>query len=784
MFEQTLQRLEFDKIVQLLAGFTQTEPGFKRALQLRPLSSDAEVVVALAEASELLNLLETGESPPIGGLHDLVPFLNSLLATGSCLDAESFLLVLASLETMDAVRVFFTGRDGLPRITPQVKTMQSCLELTAMIRSSIGSRGEILDSASPELARIRKSIGSNRHSLRRELEKMFSDGRFSGAFQDQLVTERNGRYVVPVKADFRGKVKGFVHDSSASGQTLFVEPAAVLDRNNALQQLLQNEAAEERRILQSLSAALMVDSAAILVNQAVVVHLDLRSATARFARKCAAVVPHLVDEPLIDLRQSRHPLLLFSCEDTSTIVPVDLHLGEKNSVLVISGPNTGGKTVALKTVGLLVLMVRAGLPIPCHPDSRLHLFATVFADIGDDQSIENHLSTFAGHLTRLRTILDEADAGSLVLIDEAGTGTDPSEGAALILAVLDQLRTRKTRVLLTTHLNLLKGYAQLREDVENAAVEFDPATLKPTYRLHYGIPGESSAFTIARHYGISDAVLERAQCYLGEGEQEGRQLIVELNNLVRQLQSEKSETEQHLAAAHHDRETRRRLLRAFEEQKQGLLERSIKQGEKLVREAQLEVQRLFDRLPAAKTLPEKAAVVVAVKAVGDKLQKARPHSALLLKTPQDVRTGEHLQVVTLGVDGVVTQVTAGKIELDVQGKRMRLAPGKLGQYQPRRFSAIKVGLQMNRQVERERFVPRLLLVGKRVDDAVSELERFLDDALLHDINELEVIHGSGEGVLRRVVREQLAANRAVAAFHAAAPDAGGDNVTVVEMRNR
>ncbi len=783
MFEQTLQRLEFDKIVQILAGFTQTVPGFKRALELRPLSSDAEVVVALAEAAELLKLFETGESPPIGGLHDLVPFLNSLLATGSCLDAESFLLVLSSLETMDAVRIFFTGRDGLPRITPQVKTMQSCLELTAMIRSSIGSRGEILDSASPELARIRKNIGSNRHSLRRELEKMFSDGRFLGAFQDQLVTERNGRYVVPVKADFRGKVKGFVHDSSASGQTLFVEPAAVLERNNALQQLLQNEAAEERRILQTLSTALVVDSAAILVNQAVVVHLDLRSATARFARKCAAVVPHLVDEPLIDLRQSRHPLLLFS-DDTGAIVPVDLHLGEKNSVLVISGPNTGGKTVALKTVGLLVLMVRAGLPIPCHPDSRLHLFATVFADIGDDQSIENHLSTFAGHLTRLQTILNEADAGSLVLIDEAGTGTDPSEGAALILAVLDQLRTRKTRVLLTTHLNLLKGYAQLREDVENAAVEFDPATLKPTYRLHYGIPGESSAFTIARHYGISDEVLDRAQFYLGEGEQEGRHLIVELNNLVRQLQNEKSETEQHLAAARQDRETRRRLLRAFEEQKQGLLERSIKQGEKLVREAQREVQRLFDRLPAAQTLPEKAAVVAAVKAVGDKLQQARPHSALLLKTPQDVRTGEHLQVVTLGVDGVVTQVTAGKIELDVQGKRMRLAPGKLGQYQPRRFSARKEGLRINRQVERERFVPRLLLVGKRVDDAVSELERFLDDALLHDINQLEVIHGSGEGVLRRVVREQLAANRAVAAFHAAGPDSGGDNVTVVEMRSR
>ena len=782
MFEQTLQRLEFDKVVQLLAGFTQTDPGYERALALRPLPCDEDVVAALAEVDELVKLLESVGAPPISGLHDLRPVFASLLASGSCLDAESFLPVLSTLETMDAVRVFFTGKPGLPQISPRIETMQSCLKLAASIRSTVGNRGEILDSASAELARIRRSIGSNRQSLRRELEQLFSDERFSGAFQDRLVTERNGRYVVPVKADFRGKVKGFVHDTSASGQTLFVEPAAALERNNALQQLLQNEIAEERRILQLLSDSLVVDEVAILNNQEVVVHLDLRTATARFSRKCEAVVPHLVDEPLIDLRQTRHPLLFSSCDDASEIIPVNLHLGERNSVLVISGPNTGGKSVALKTVGLLVLMVRAGLPVPCHPDSRLHLFKTVFADIGDDQSIENHLSTFAGHLTRLRTILDEADDGSLVLIDEAGTGTDPSEGAALILAVLDQLRERGTRVLLTTHLNLLKGYAQLRDDVENAAVEFDPETLRPTYRLHYGIPGESSAFTIARHYGIADDVLTQAETYLGEGEQEGRQLIVELNTLVRQLELEKQETAAQLSAARQDRETRRHLLQEFESQKKVLLERSIKRGEKLVREAEREVQRLFERLPDAQSVPEKAGVVAAVKAVGRKLQQERPNVAPSLKIPKSAEPGEYLQVVGLGVDGVVTQVAAGKIELDVQGKRMRLEPGKLGQYAPRRFSVKKGAAKVSRQVEREGFQPRLLLVGKRVDEAEAELERFLDDALLHDINELEVVHGSGEGILRRVVRERLAANKSVAAFYAAGPNSGGDNVTVIEMR--
>lgn len=781
MLEQTLQRLEFDKIVQFLAGFTQTAPGYERALALRPLPQDAEVVAALAEVAELMTLLETVGAPPISGLYDLKPVFADLTASGTCLDAETFLIVLSTLETMDAVRRFFNGMTDLPQILPYVSRLQSCKKLSASIRSTVGSRGEILDSASVELARIRRSIGSNRQNLRRELEQMFADTHLSGVFQDQLVTERNGRYVIPVKADFRGKIKGFVHDTSATGQTLFVEPVAALERNNALQQLLYNETIEERRILQALSDALVVDEEPILVNQEVVVHLDLRCATARFSRKCDATVPHLVDEPLIDLRQARHPLLIAG-DDAIEIVPVDLHLGENNSVLVISGPNTGGKTVALKTVGLLVLMVRAGLPVPCHPDSRLHLFKTVFADIGDDQSIEDHLSTFAGHLTRLRTILDEADAGTLVLIDEAGTGTDPSEGAALILAVLDRLRERGTRALLTTHLNLLKGYAQLRDDVENAAVEFDPDTLRPTYRLHYGIPGESSAFTIARHYGIADDVLAKAETYLGEGEQEGRQLIVELNNLVRQLQDEKQEISEQLSAARQEREKRRRLLQEFEDQKKLLLDRSLQRGEKLVREAERELQRLLEQVPAAASLPEKAKVVAAVKEIGWKLQQEKPATAPELKVPRDVSSGEKLRVLGLGVDGVVVQQSAGKIELDVQGKRMRLALAKLGQYSPRRFSAKKEAPRINRQVERESFQPRLVLVGKRVDDAVTALDRFLDDALLHGINELEIVHGSGEGILRRVVREQLAAHQAVTAFHAAAPDAGGENVTVVEMR--
>ncbi len=784
MFAETERLLEFDKTVRLLSGYTQTEPGRKRALGLKPLEHSAAVRQSLAEIAEAVRLLDASSAPAFGGLHDLTAPLAGLRVEGNWLDAEALQAVLSSLETAAGCCVFFRQRQGVPQLAALVDGIDPLRSLAATIRSCVGRRGEILDSASAGLARIRKEVGALRAAVRAVMEEMLASDALAGALQDRLITERNGRYVLPVKSDFRGKVKGFVHDTSASGQTLFIEPARTLEKNNRLQSLLREEQQEEIRILQELSAMVAGERRQILANQEILTHLDLRFASARFARDCDGHAPHLVDVPVLELKQARHPLLLFAPDGTplkKAAVPIDLNIGGDRSVLVLSGPNTGGKTVALKTAGLLLLMVRAGLHIPCHPDSRVHLFSRLFADIGDEQSIEASLSTFSGHLTRLRRILDEADGDSLVLFDEAGTGTDPGEGAALIIAAIDALRERGSKVVLTTHLNLLKGYAQLHEDVENAAVEFDPDTLRPTFRLHYGIPGESGAFTIARHFGLPEDILQRAEAYLGRGEQEGRELIGRLNDLVQTLEEERREAAAQLESARRERSRRKHLLRELEEQRAELLERALRKGEALVREAEIEVRQLLARAGETKRLPEQAEVVAAVKGVGKKLERAKtaPKPG---KKARDVVPGEILHVPGLGVDGVVVEVSGKRIDLDIQGKKLRLTADGLEQYAPRRFAEKRNTATVRGRVERERFASRLLLVGKRVDDALPELERFLDDALLHGIRELEVVHGAGEGVLRKAVRDCLKVHSGVTAFHAAGPNQGGDNVTLVEMR--
>ena len=538
MSAASLRLLEFDKVVALLAGFSVTGPGRELLLALRPLGAREAVAASLNACSEMQRHLEQAGVPSLGGACDLGEHLRQVRAEGSWLPPAALLEVRTSLEAAAGCRRAFAAADHAPGLQELSRGLAECRGLLRELQQSIGARGEILDGASFELGELRREILQLRARIRRTLENILARDSLAGAFQDRLVTERGGRYVVPVRADHRGQVKGFIHDESASGQTLYVEPTAVLEANNDLQTALREEKREEERVLRRLAAAVRAVAAELAANQAILARLDAYAAIARFARQAGACAPQLSAEPRLELYAARHPLLLFAADGSpraSAAVPVDVLLGPEREALVISGPNTGGKTVALKTAGLLQLMVAAGLPIPCREQSRVHVFAQVFADIGDEQSIEAALSTFSGHLVRVREILAAADADSLVLLDEAGTGTDPAEGGALALAVLDELRQRGARVILTTHLNLIKGYAHLQDRVENAAVEFDPETLAPTYRLHYGIPGASSAFTIAARLGLPEAVLARAEAYLGSDEREGLDLIERLNALTREL---------------------------------------------------------------------------------------------------------------------------------------------------------------------------------------------------------------------------------------------------------
>jgi len=539
-WDETLQVLEYDKVRALLAGYTCTSPGRELAERLFPLPGRTSVETALAETDEMIRLLEDRGTPPVGGSQDLRAAVGRVRVEGVRLEPEELLAVLGSVDAAAACRQYFKGvGEGL--LSALAEDLAPLNSLGRDIRRAIDDRGEILDAASDELYGIRRDLQRIRQRIRKTLEDMLNSDRLAGVFQDRIVTQRNGRYVVPVRADHRRDVPGFVHDESASGQTLFVEPVGVLEENNRLQALLRAEKREEDRVLARLSAAVREAGTVLLTNQEILARLDFRGAAGRMARDCAGTVPVLAGEPLLDLRQARHPLLLLQANGskrTDPVVPIDLRLGETYHALIISGPNTGGKTVALKTAGLLTLMVQSGLAVPCDPDSRIGFFDRVCADIGDEQSIELSLSTFSGHLLRIGRILALAGSDTLVLLDELGTGTDPVEGGALGLAVLDELRERGAKVMATTHLNQIKAYATLREGVEIAAVDFDRETLEPRYRIHYGMPGGSSAFSIAGRLGLPAELLTKAESYLGEGEQKELDLIDELGQLRERLQTE------------------------------------------------------------------------------------------------------------------------------------------------------------------------------------------------------------------------------------------------------
>ena len=786
MTADSLVQLEYAKVVELVVGKTQTPYGRALAAALVPFGERSRIEEALQEAQEAGRLLEDDGPLPLGSGTDLLPHLERLQTEGLSLAPDVLRDVQAALEAAAACRQQLQQSELAPRLLAFAQRLVALPELAAEIRSSIGPRAEILDSASFELADLRDSLKGERSRVKRQLEGLLQDDRLQGVFQENLITDRNGRYVLPVRADHSGRLKGFVHDISASGQTLYIEPAVALESNNRVQTLVHKIAREEERILARLTAAVRKVRQKLSDNQAILARLDLRQAIARLTAELDGVVPELADEPSLALREARHPLLVAAAHTrpgAPAVVPIDLRLPAECHSLIISGPNTGGKTVALKTAGLLVLMVRAGLPVPCAPGSRLFPFAPVMADIGDEQSIEQSLSTFSGHLLRLRNILERADSETLVLMDELGTGTDPGEGSALALAAVDCLRKSGARVMATTHLHVVKGYAQLEAQVENAAVEFDAESLQPTYRLHYGIPGASHAFTIARRIGLPDHVLAAAEDYLGLGEREGVAIIERLQSLRAQLDEELLNAQRLRASAEEDRRHALLERREVDARRQEILEEARQRGLDMLAVAEEKLQALFRQVPEG-TVPsrQRAALTGTLRELHELLPESLPQGPQ--QVAAEVAVTEILFVPALGIEAEVTRIEGDRLELLACGKKLKQARSALRQFQPRRFAdQHRPAPRIRDRVERRAFQPRLVLVGKRVDEAQELLGRFLDEALLHGEMQLEIVHGSGQGILRTAIRQFLAGRREVVQFQAAPAEQGGDNITVVELRH-
>jgi DNA mismatch repair protein MutS2 len=825
MDAKSIQTLELPKILERLSKYTSFSAGTALALALIPTEDFAEAQRRQQETTEARKLLAVKTDVTIGGACDIRPQVHNAARGGVLMPAEMMDVKNTLLAGRTLHRILSKLGDQFPRLAFIASGIEETPGIVEAIGRTLDERGEVLDSASEKLAVIRRELRLVHDRLLQKLQRLITDPRHAAHLQEHLITQRDGRYVIPLKADFKGRIRGIVHDQSASGQTLFIEPLATVELNNELREKQLAEQEEIRRIMAALSALVGEQADKIIRLVEAVADLDVAFAKAKYAEAIRASEPVLREfrgqksevrsqnypfRPLtreadlqpptpttrihpgstIKLRAARHPLL-----HPDTVVPIDVELDDETYALVITGPNTGGKTVSLKTVGLLAMMAQCGLHLPAQSGSEVSVFPKIFADIGDEQSIEQSLSTFSAHITNIIRILKQVDDRTLILIDELGSGTDPAEGSALARAILSYLLDLGATALVATHYPELKGYAHHTPGVQNASVEFDLNTLAPTYHLTIGLPGRSNAFAIATRLGLEKSIIDEARAMVGEADLQAEQLLDEIHRQRETVRAERARAEAaRRDAEEHERAWARRMEHIEDERRQIL--------EKARAEAQKELDALREELGELKrTLARAAQPVGAFKEVEEKLEEAEARHALPIaplapsKTgngkSRPIRLGDTVKLKTLNSIGVVTALTT--VEAEVQVGRMRVRakldelalrgsaeeenedsstpppqpPAKKGRAQSKEL-APSPGLELD-------------VRGKTVDEAVPELERYLDAAYYAGLPWVRVIHGKGTGKLRQGLREFLRSSPLVKSHKAGEENEGGEGVTVVKL---
>ena len=807
--------LEFDRIVAAVRSFALTPTGAMRLDALAPVAAPDAVRSALEATTETVRYLKDNPIFPLRAPEDLEELLALLDVEGRALEAPRLLALADYLESVEtSVSAIRRARGEFPRLLGVAGGAASFRDEVADVRRRIAPPGEVQDRASTLLASLRDRLRRQRTRLRGTLESYLRGRETAKYLQDQVVTERNGRFVLLVKAEHRASLPGLVHGSSASGATLYLEPLATVDINNELVELESQEAEEVQRILLELTDRFRGRGEDVEACERVATTLDVFQAKARFAEITSAVAPEIARDGRLELLAARHPLLMRGVvsrysDDVSGLpehpTPVDIKVVPPDSALLITGPNTGGKTVALKTAGLLALMAQAGLHVPAEPGSSLPIFQSIFADIGDQQSIASSLSTFGWHIRNVASMDRDLRLPALVLLDEIGAGTDPLEGGALGVAIVDRFRTRGAIVVGTTHYDALKTYAATTEGVANAAFAFDPVNFAPTYRLVYGSPGRSLALEMATRLGLAPAIVERARENLGTRE---AQLANQLNLVDEQLsalhtQQRAVEDERRAAGEARARvEERERDLRDREAAfKRKLNDRIDERVRAATREIDTVVQALKRQTSALtardagqprlstgdqgslKAHARAAVDAAAARAVGEAAQSAPDTPAVTRIESRPARPGDRVIVPPFGLEGVVKTIADGQAEVDVNGKRLR-APAKAltvvgGPAKDAPAPAVRVNVDL---AQREGSLSDLNVIGCTVDEAIDRAERFLDETLVTEQRTVRLIHGHGTGKLQRALAGFLKAHPLVAAFRAAPLEQGGSGVTVVDLK--
>jgi len=786
------QTLEFPKILQHLAERTSFSAGRELVLALEPTFHLVEAQGRQRETTEARGLLDAKGSTSIGGAHDVRPLVERAERGLTLLPAE-LLDIQSTLEAGQRLKRTLTRlRDQFPRLADHASGIEACPHLIAEIARCINGRGEVLDSASPELARIRREKAIAHQRLMDRLQGMISSPKYTPYLQEFYVTERSGRYVVPLKAEFKGRIPGLIHDQSASGATLFIEPLAVVELNNSWRQLQLDEEKEIHRILAALSGLVAQEGAFIRRTVGALAYLDMTFAKARYSADTKASEPQLVAfrekrgkhsqlaSPLhpgsaLRLIQARHPLL-----DPQRVVPIDVHLEKDYYVLVITGPNTGGKTVSLKTVGLLCLMAQAGLHIPAAEGSSLSIFENVYADIGDEQSIEQSLSTFSSHMTNIISILAQADSRSLVLLDELGAGTDPAEGSALARALLDHVRHRRITALVATHASELKVYAQDTPGVRNASVQFDLETLSPTFELRIGLPGQSNALAIAQRLGLSPQIIDQARGWLSPQQLEAERLLHQIQEVREAAEAERTDAVQARQQVESLRRELEEQLEAIDKERRQVLSAAQVEAEGVLAHLRAEVARLHSQPKAEKVQLEQA------EALAEELAQwaAPPEGPLPPESsvpPEGLLPGDSVWVASLDKEGQFLGLEGTQAEVQVGQFRVKVHRDDL---EFRRRTELRPELETG-SVPAGTLRPspglELEMRGWRVEDGLERLDKYLDEAYMARLPFVRIIHGKGTGRLRRAVRELLDGHPQVRAFRAGDQLEGGEGVTVVHL---
>ncbi len=785
--ERHFKALELDKILHLLAEETSCDAAAELAQNLRPSTSLSQVKRLLTETDEAHTMMARFGAPSFGGLKDVSNSLRRAEAGGT-LNMTELLRIATVLRTLRGIVDWRSKSEGVKSILDnRFDAIMPNKYLEDRINHAILSEEEMADNASPQLATIRRKIRSASSRAREQLEKMVRSPVTQKYLQDPIITMRDGRFVVPVKAECRGDVPGLVHDTSSSGATVFVEPMAVVEANNEVRVLLSQEQAEMERILAELSAEAGNFASGIISGYKEAVELNLIFAKANLGYKMKATLPLVNDEGKIELKRARHPLI-----DKEKVVPTDIELGLHFDTLVITGPNTGGKTVSLKTVGLLTLMAMCGLLLPVADNSQISIFNHVLADIGDEQSIEQSLSTFSAHMTNIIKIFEQADASSLILLDELGAGTDPIEGAALAMSILEALRRKGTRIAATTHYAELKAYALQTEGVENACCEFDVTTLRPTYRLLIGVPGRSNAFAISLRLGMDPEIVEHARELVSSENTRFEDVVQSLETSRQRLEEERKEAQRQRLEAEEASRAAKERKDAIDAQADREMEEARRRASELIARTRGQIDAMLNEMEELKkqknkalTAEQKAKLKSGLRALENEADPVRKKDEEAYVLPRPLKKGDPVLIYDIDKKGTVLQppdkdgktalVQAGIIQTRVPVSNLRLLNEK-----PVKKPQGSVTRSVNRA--NVRAAMELDVRGQTSDEALMNVDQFIDSAVLAGINMLTIIHGKGTGALRAAVQQHLKRHPNVKSFRLGTFGEGEAGVTIVELK--